>query len=73
VNWFWHAIWICFVVIPVVILWVWCLADIFIRHDLTGLKKTTWVVLILLIPWFGALVYLIVRPQHPAGRSTASA
>jgi hypothetical protein len=63
-NWFWHAIWIAFVIIPAVLLWIFCLVDVFMRRDLTGLAKTTWVVLVLLIPWFGALIYLIVRPDH---------
>jgi len=40
---------------------------------LTGLAKTTWVVLVLLIPWFGALIYLIVRPDHATSRGPQAA
>ena len=64
VNWFWHAIWIAFVIIPVALLWIFCLVDVFVRRDLTGLKKATWVVLVLLFPWIGALLYLFVRPEQ---------
>jgi hypothetical protein len=37
-------------------------ADILRRHDLSGPAKAGWVVLIVLLPFLGVLVYLIVRP-----------
>ena len=37
-------------------------ADIFRRHDLSGLAKAGWVFLIVLLPFLGILIYLIARP-----------
>jgi hypothetical protein len=66
-DWFWHALMICLVVIPVTLLWVSCLVDIVLRSDLAGWHKALWVLLVLLVPVFGALIYLVVRPALPAG------
>ena len=38
-------------------------ADIFRRNDLPGLHKAGWILLIFVIPFFGALIYLIARPK----------
>lgn len=62
-NWFWHVLWICLVVIPVTLLWVSCLIDIIVRSDLSGWGKVGWVLAVLIIPLFGALIYLIARPS----------
>lgn len=85
-NWFWHALWIALVVIPVTILWISCVIDLFMRRDLSGWAKLAWLVGILVVPLFGALVYLLFRPSiamfggegaiggpdvYPSGGSTA--
>ena len=38
-------------------------ADIFRRSDLSGLAKAGWIVLIFVIPFLGALIYIIGRPK----------
>ena len=38
-------------------------ADIFRRNDIHGLAKAGWIVLIFLIPFVGALIYIIARPK----------
>src|SRR6476469_1046034 len=38
----------------------WIFGDIFRSKDLGGLGKTVWVLFVILIPWLGILVYLIV-------------
>ena len=47
------------------ILWIWLLfsvfADIFRRHDLSGLGKTGWIVFAILLPFLGVFVYLITQ------------
>ncbi|MDY6793783.1 MAG: SHOCT domain-containing protein [Actinomycetota bacterium] len=48
--------------IPLVTIWVFVLIDLFQRTDMSGWLKALWVVVIILIPFFGALVYLIFRP-----------
>jgi hypothetical protein len=37
--------------------------DIFRRDDLTGWGKAGWVFLIVILPFLGILIYLIVRPK----------
>lgn len=39
----------------------WVLADIFRSKDIGGGAKTLWVIFVIIIPWLGLLVYLIVR------------
>lgn len=39
----------------------WVLSDIFRSRDLSGGVKTIWVVAVIILPWLGILVYLIVR------------
>lgn len=44
-----------------------CIFDLFSDHTLSGWAKAGWTVLLIVLPWFGALIYLIAR-----GRSIAS-
>ena len=41
-------------------------ADIFRRNDLTGGWKAIWIIVIFIIPFFGALIYIIARPKVTA-------
>ena len=47
------------------ILWIWLLftvfADIFRRHDISGLAKTGWIVFAILLPFLGVFIYLITQ------------
>jgi hypothetical protein len=51
--------------IAVLVVWVWIaigvLLDIFRSHDLTGWGKAAWVLLIMILPFLGVLIYLIAR------------
>ena len=38
-------------------------ADIFRRRDLSGLGKAGWILLLFILPFLGALIYLIARPK----------
>jgi ABC-type multidrug transport system fused ATPase/permease subunit len=46
-------------------IWIWLLivvfGDIFRSHDLGGMAKALWVILIIVIPYFGVFIYLIAR------------
>jgi hypothetical protein len=35
--------------------------DVFRRHDISGWAKAAWVVFVVVLPWIGALVYLIAN------------
>ena len=59
--------------------WIWLLitilSDIFRDRTLGGWSKALWVLFIIILPWLGALVYLIVRggSMHERARRTAEA
>ena len=38
-------------------------ADIFRRNDLSGGAKAGWIILIVLVPFLGILIYMIARPK----------
>lgn len=41
-------------------------ADIFHRNDISGWGKAGWLLLIFVLPFLGALIYLIARPKMTA-------
>jgi Short C-terminal domain len=60
---FWFFIWIAAVVV-----WFRCLWDLFGDRSLSGWAKAGWAVLLIVVPWLGALIYLIVRGRSMAER-----
>jgi Short C-terminal domain/Phospholipase_D-nuclease N-terminal len=44
------------------------LIDVFRRNDISGWGKAAWVVFVVVLPWIGVLVYLIVNHQGMADR-----
>jgi ABC-type multidrug transport system fused ATPase/permease subunit len=46
-------------------------ADIFRRNDLTGVWKAIWIVVLILVPFLGALIYIISRPVTEQDREMA--
>jgi putative oligomerization/nucleic acid binding protein/phospholipase D-like protein len=43
--------------------------DLFRRRDISGWAKAAWVFLIVIIPWFGVLIYLIANHDGMAERN----
>jgi Short C-terminal domain/Phospholipase_D-nuclease N-terminal len=47
------------------VIWIWILItvliDIFRRHDTSGFAKVLWIIFIIVLPYFGVFVYLIVE------------
>ena len=47
------------------IIWIWIvitvLIDIFRRDDIGGWAKAAWVIFVVILPWLGGLIYLIVE------------
>jgi Phospholipase_D-nuclease N-terminal len=55
-------------------LWIWIaitvVIDIFRSHDLSGWGKAGWLVLIVLVPLLGVLIYVIARSANKKSRSS---
>ncbi|MDA1361002.1 SHOCT domain-containing protein [Glycomyces luteolus] len=59
---FWDFFWLLVIWLPLMMVWMFALFDIFRRDDLKGWLKALWVVVVILLPFFGTLIYLIARP-----------
>ena len=59
------------------ILWFFLLfrviVDIFRRHDLSGWGKALWLIFVILLPFLGVFVYLIVNSDEMADRDAQTA
>jgi Phospholipase_D-nuclease N-terminal len=59
------------------VVWIWVmitiLTDLFRRKDVSGWGKAAWVVFLIVLPWIGALTYLIMQHDGMADRSTRQA
>jgi hypothetical protein len=64
-DFFWTMM-IIFFWVTAFIIWFQCFFDMFRRDDLSGVMKAIWVVVLIVLPWIGALVYLITRPKVTA-------
>jgi len=57
--------------------WIWLLisilGDIFRDHELSGWGKALWTLFLIVIPWLGSLVYLIVRGGDERARTREGA
>ncbi len=55
------------------VLWFWLLftvfADVFRRHDISGWGKTAWLIFVIVLPFLGVFVYLIVESKGMADRN----
>ncbi len=71
-DFFWAMITFYFIFM---IIWIFIrvFADLFHRQDLSGAWKVIWILVIFVIPFFGALVYIISRPKLGADTETAVA
>jgi Phospholipase_D-nuclease N-terminal/Short C-terminal domain len=63
-DWLWHALLVCLVVIPVTIMWVAIVVELFRRRDLSGRAKVGWLVVVFVFPILGSLVYVAVTWWH---------
>jgi hypothetical protein len=59
------------------IMWFWLLisiaADLFRRTDISGWGKAAWIIVLILIPYIGVLVYLISQGRGMAERNAQQA
>jgi hypothetical protein len=56
------------------VIWFWLLivvfGDIFRRHDIGGWAKAAWIILVIVLPYFGVFIYLIVEHSGMADRTS---
>ena len=65
---FWFFIWIAALMV-----WFRCLFDLFGDHTLSGWGKAGWALLLIFVPWLGALIYLIARGRSMTERQLSRA
>jgi hypothetical protein len=57
------------------VIWFWLLltifGDLFRDHETSGGMKAVWIIVLILLPYVGILIYLIVRGHGMAGRAAA--
>jgi uncharacterized membrane protein len=55
------------------VIWIWILisilTDLFRRHDVSGGMKALWTIFLIILPFLGVLIYLIVNGQGMAERN----
>src|SRR3954463_8062451 len=64
---FWFFIWIAALMV-----WFRCLFDLFGDRTLSGVAKAGWAILLIFVPWVGAVIYLIVRGRSMNERQMAA-
>ena len=64
---FWEVFW-WMIIATFWILWIWmfitCFVDALRRPDISGWGKSGWVLLMLIFPFFGVLIYMASRPNR---------
>ena len=61
-DWLWAMV-VFFFWFMAIWIFIQIFADIFHRRDLSGAAKAGWIVLIFVLPFLGALIYMIARPK----------
>ena len=64
---FWFFIWIAAIMV-----WFRCVFDMFSDSTLSGWAKAGWALVLIFLPWLGALIYLIVRGRSMTDRQMAA-
>lgn len=71
-----HIFWSIFLIF-LLVAWIWTLisvvSDIFSSEDLSGLSKGLWMLVVIVVPWLGVLLYLILRGDSMAQRAKKAA
>jgi len=60
---FWFFIWVAALMV-----WFRCIFDMFGDRTLSGWAKAGWAIVLIFLPWLGALIYLIVRGKSMTER-----
>ena len=58
------------------VVWIWLLfaviADLFRRHDASGFAKVMWIIIVIVLPYLGVFVYLLIEHEGMTERSMKS-
>ena len=54
-------LWFLMFTVPMILLWLWPFWDVFRRDDLTTARRIVWFLVVLLLPFIGAGIYIIAR------------
>ena len=69
---FWTMLWFALFFI-----WIWIVVavfiDIFRSHDMGGFAKALWVIFVIILPFLGVLLYLIIRGKSMQDRALQQA
>jgi hypothetical protein len=65
---FWFFIWI-----SALFIWFRCLFDLFGDRSISGWAKAGWAIVLIVLPWIGALIYLIARGRSMTERQMSAA
>jgi hypothetical protein len=57
------------IAIPLLLIWVLTLVDLFRRHDLPTGGKVLWALVVLILPVLGVIIYFVARPAQPTDRA----
>jgi heme/copper-type cytochrome/quinol oxidase subunit 2 len=63
---FWNLFFILLIWVPLAMIWAGAVMDIFRRQDMSGGAKALWLVVVIVLPLVGTLIYMIARPSRPA-------
>ena len=73
---FWDIFLLLAIYIPLLLLWMFSLFDIFLRDDLSGMARVMWILVVIIVPLLGMLIYFAMRPAEAdawkAGRGVAA-
>lgn len=58
---FWDVFLMLLIWIPLIMIWAFAFFDIFRRDDMSGWLKALWIVVVIFLPLFGTLIYLLFR------------
>jgi hypothetical protein len=69
---FWHFLWemlVVFAFVVWIIIFFHVVFDLFRSKDVSGAGKAGWIILLIILPFLGVLIYLIVRGEGMADRA----
>jgi len=69
-----QALVLALIFIPLIMMWVFALADLFRREDIGGATRVLWLFAIIVLPLLGVIIYFLVwQPTEKEQRAMAAA